>query len=80
MATYRVRSGVTFGAFGQFGPGDLVVLTETEAGGFLDKLEKVEAPLPTPTGDALSGVKGGVQDETIEVEAPSVKRKKSAGV
>jgi len=47
MPTYRVRPGVTFGSYGEKKPGDLVTLTEYEAGGFLDKLECVpDAPQP----------------------------------
>lgn len=56
MPTYRVRPGVTFGSYGEKKPGDLVTLTEYEAGGFLDKLECVpdaptqpeEPTIPTP--------------------------------
>ncbi len=40
---YRVRPGFRFGTFDEHGPGDVVELTEYEAGGFLDKLEEVKA-------------------------------------
>lgn len=39
---YRVREGFTYGAFGQFGPGSIVELTEEEAKHVMDKLELAE--------------------------------------
>ncbi len=36
---YRVRPGYRHGTQNQYGPGDVVELTEVEAAGFLDKLE-----------------------------------------
>ena len=51
MPEYRVREGKRHGAFGQYGPGDVVTLTEVEASGFLDKLERVEEALPVPAFD-----------------------------
>ncbi len=47
---YRVRDGYRFGVGKQYGPGSIVSLTETEASGFLDKLEhmgvvRVEVPV-----------------------------------
>lgn len=39
---YRVKAGRMHGAFNQYGPGDIVELTEDEAGGFLDKLELIK--------------------------------------
>lgn len=48
MALYRVRQGYRHGIGKKYGPGDLVELTEAEAQGFLDKLERVQdAPQPT---------------------------------
>ena len=41
--TYRVKPGQTFGVRSDYGPGDMVQLTEREAAGFLDKLELVDA-------------------------------------
>lgn len=41
---YRVRPGFHHGAQGQYGPGDVVKLTEAEAIGFQDKLELVISP------------------------------------
>lgn len=54
---YRVKPGYRFGRLKQFGPGDIVELSEAEANGFLDKLEPVSepddpAPAVTPTPDA----------------------------
>ena len=47
---YRVRPGRTFGMYDQYRPGDLVELTDSEAGGFLDKLDLVveEPPVSEP--------------------------------
>ena len=58
---WRVRHGFTFGAFNQFGPGDLVELSEFEAGGFLDKLELADgSPSPAePVTISGSAVVGG---------------------
>ena len=39
---YRVKEGQHHGRLRQYGPGDVVELTETEAAGFLDKLVLVE--------------------------------------
>lgn len=44
---YRVRPGFRHGKSKQFGPGDVVELTDEEASGFSDKLELV-APQPEP--------------------------------
>lgn len=46
--TYRVKPGRMFGAYNQHGPGDIVKLTENEAGGFLDKLQLVKESAPEP--------------------------------
>lgn len=47
MPKYRVKEGVRHGAQGQYGPGDIVELTEFEAGPFLFKLERVpDKPAP----------------------------------
>jgi len=39
---YRVKPGFRHGAEKQYGPGDIVELSEEEAVGFLDKLEPVQ--------------------------------------
>lgn len=39
---YRVKDGVRHGASNQFGPGDVIQLSDEEAPGLLDKLEPVE--------------------------------------
>ena len=44
MAKYRVRPGFRFGAYDQHEPGTVVELTEAEAAGFRDKLERVAEP------------------------------------
>ena len=43
--TYRVRPGRRFGFGKKYGPGDTVELTEYEASGFLDMLQRVETPV-----------------------------------
>lgn len=47
MPKYVVKPKVRFGFDERYGPGDIVELTEFEAGGFLDKLKLVkDAPKP----------------------------------
>lgn len=49
---YRVRPGYRHGAQKQYGPGDVVELTEQEAAGFLDKLEPLaETAAPVVPAD-----------------------------
>lgn len=52
MPQYRVKPGKRHGMGKRYGPGDVVELTEQEAAGFLDKLERVvdDAP-PAPEQD-----------------------------
>lgn len=55
MAQYRVRPGFYFGGIIEYGPGTIIELTDAEAQGFLDKLERLPdtpADAPTATGDA----------------------------
>lgn len=40
---FRVRPGFRHGTHNQYGPGDVVELTEAEAAGFADKLEPAGA-------------------------------------
>lgn len=47
MARYVVKPGFTHGARNQFKAGDVVELTEQEAAGFLDKLQRVGDSTPT---------------------------------
>lgn len=61
MPRYRVRPGKRHGAFKQYGPGDIVEMSEQEAHGFRDKLERVvedevtgeipQSPVPPPAND-----------------------------
>tara|TARA_R110000868_G_scaffold117128_3_gene311396 strand:+ start:1351 stop:1770 length:420 start_codon:yes stop_codon:yes gene_type:complete len=77
MPEYRVREGKRHGGFGQHGPGDVVTLTEVEASGFLDKLERVETTKPVPTFDPVEHreeIASEVTPDTITViveDAPS---------
>lgn len=54
MAQYRVRPGFYFGGVDQYGPGTIIALTDAEAKGFSDKLERLP-DAPTETGDAPTG-------------------------
>ena len=77
MPEYRVREGKRHGGFGQHGPGGVVTLTEVEASGFLDKLERVETTKPVPTFDPVEHreeIASEVTPDTITViveDAPS---------
>lgn len=49
MAQYRVRPGFYFGGIIEYGPGTVIELTDAEAQGFLDKLERLpDAPTDAP--------------------------------
>lgn len=65
MPEYRVREGKRHGGFGQYGPGDVVTLTEVEAAGFLDKLERVEAALPVPEPDIAHEQREEIASEPV---------------
>jgi hypothetical protein len=49
MSEFRVKPGLYFGYANQYGPGAVVILTDEEAAGFLDKLELVTAPVEEPS-------------------------------
>lgn len=80
MPKYRVKPGYRHGVGKAYGPGDIVELTEYEAGGFLDKLElvgigspddsdpsEVESPPdPSPPGPPQGGDRDVVGDLTVE--------------
>ena len=82
---YRVRQGFTYGAFSQYGAGDIVELEEDVAVHSLDKLELAEIvqnvppeaptePAPPPEAPLLEDI------ETEEVEpAPKPRPKKKSG-
>lgn len=63
----RVRPGMTFGATGQYAPGDLVELPAGVLVAFGDKLELVEEAVPAPVVEVAN-------DET---SSPSVSKSKS---
>jgi hypothetical protein len=48
MPQYRVRPGFHHGVGKKYGPSDILTLTEQDAIGFLDKLERVEETAPVP--------------------------------
>lgn len=54
-----VKQGVKFGHDGRYLPGDIVELTDREAGGFLDKLTPVASIVP----EYDSTLVGGGEDE-----------------
>lgn len=69
MPTYRVRPGFIHGAFDQYPAGAVLELTETEAGGFLDKLERLpDAPPLGPAADSAPAEDG---DEPASATEPS---------
>lgn len=69
MPQYRVRPGFYFGGIIEYGPGTIIELTDAEAQGFLDKLERLpDAPTDAPT-DALADAP---KDTSAEVsDAPA---------
>lgn len=71
MPQYRVRPGVRHGARGQYGPGDVVELTEREASGFMDKLERVGSGSSVPV-PAVPVVEEEAPSQVIGVDFSSV--------
>lgn len=69
IKTYRVREGRTFGASGQYAPGDVVRLEEKEADAFLDKLRLVDEPLEgvPPAPSELKNDLGAVIPEDLKL-------------
>jgi hypothetical protein len=66
MPQYKVKPGYTFGWRDDYQPGDVVELTEAEAGGFLDKLELVEdVPATEPSSEDVPA------EDTPEPDAPA---------
>ena len=63
---YRVKPGQTFGVRADYGPGDIVELTEREATGLLDKLEPVEANAEQPGKKLVTTVAPEVDDQSEE--------------
>jgi len=62
MPIYRVRPGYRHGARKEYGPGDMVQLTVTEAAGFADKLEYAGPdpdPVPLTPSMSLNDIEGG---------------------
>lgn len=75
--TYRVKPGMRYGAHDEFGPGDLVELTEYEAAGHLDKLELVVEEPKTPELEKPKG-KGGKSGKGKAPE-PDAQKEPEAG-
>jgi hypothetical protein len=81
---YRVREGRRFGSYFEHGPGDVVELTEAQAGGFPDILELVKDKPEPPDPDAeekhLQTLKVGqlthlAEYEKLEAPKPTKKDK-----
>lgn len=65
MPTYRIKPGKRHGPRDEFGPGDLVKLTEYEASGFLDKMELIPEELIVHPEDQVV-----LTPEPVEPPAP----------
>lgn len=63
MPQYRVRAGKQHGSQKQYRSGDIVELTEQEAAGFLDKLERVEETLPVSEPDIVQEYREEIASE-----------------
>ena|SRR3990172_10537726 len=66
---YRVREGFTYGAFSQFGPGEIVDLDEETAKHSMDKLELAEIVHNVPTmtiPETLPATDDGKKEDTPE--------------
>lgn len=70
MPIYIVKPGMRHGAFGQFGPGDRVELSEAEAEAFLDKLELADdignGALSVDAEDDAIGIEEAAPAESTE--------------
>lgn len=72
---YEVRPGFYHGAQRQYGPGDRVVLTKTQAAAFDDKLKLVgPAPVPDPAPVEVEAEEVEVEAEEVEAKPAAVKR------
>jgi hypothetical protein len=69
MPSYRVKPGRRHGSHKQYGPGDIVELTEFEAATLLDKLQLIEddGPPKQPETVDLSRIK--VDDILAQIDA-----------
>lgn len=79
MPKYRVKTGFRHGNLNQYGPGDVVELTEEEAAGFLDKLELVKGSAEKATtdldADAKATLLGPKESEAAKKPAANKDRK-----
>ena len=75
MPTYRVRPGFIHGAFDQYPAGAVLELTEAEAGGLLDKLERVPDAPPLGPAAASAPAEDGEEQEQAETAEGGTKRK-----
>lgn len=83
-----VRPGCRFGAFDQYGPGDIVAMTEQEAAGFSDKLAVYLDPASPPSlpksmsqpapGQALGGLPAQVVEALARAGLDTVARVRAA--
>jgi hypothetical protein len=68
---YRVKEGMKHGAHNEYGAGDILELTESEARGFMDKLELAEKP-DKPVANKSTGKAAGKKNaEAVTEETAS---------
>lgn len=70
MPNYRVRQGHKFGPSGQYSAGAVLELTEAEAKGHADKLERLPDGEINPSGSQRAEVAFGLQNE-LNAEVPA---------
>lgn len=71
MPEYRVRPGRNFGPGRIYTEGDIITLTEYEAGGFLDILEKIDDTddiIPTKTLSEVQQALGGILGDELTLQ------------
>jgi hypothetical protein len=74
MPNYRVRPGKRHGSHKQYGPGDIVEMSEFEAATLLDKLELVGDEMPKDRTDEL--LKDLDPDARATLKGPDLSRMK----
>lgn len=79
MAQYRVRPGFYFGGIIEYGPGTVIELTDAEAQGFLDKLERLpDAPTDAPADTSAETSDAPADDPPAENGEPAKGKKRSS--
>lgn len=80
MMKYRVRPGFRHGAQRQYGPGDVLEMTEQDAAGFLDKLELVPEEPDAAAAPGVPVAEPDVEDDAPAAAAHKPVRKKTRAV